>query len=112
MNIKKLVQEEVIFQYYRKGELWYKTSVSGFMFPVPVSDTGDGTFLTRDKGMLFMRYIRKATNAIVEEQQLIEINRVKKEKAKGCKECNGFGSLYQACMGGELVDCFCQDTVI
>lgn len=46
-----------------KGELYYVTEC-GFMFPVPISDTGDGTFLDEDKAMFFMRYIRKQIEAI------------------------------------------------
>lgn len=59
MNIKKMVEEgkKVSFQFYRKGQLWYKTEC-GFEFPVPVNDTGDGTFMAEDKAILFMRYIR------------------------------------------------------
>lgn len=48
----------VHFQFFRKGELWYKTD-AGFEFAVPVSDTGDGVFLASDRAMLFLRYIRK-----------------------------------------------------
>ena len=56
----------VKFEYYRKGELWYSTEC-GFMFPVPIDDTGDGTFAKQDKAMLFMRYIRKHMEAIEKE---------------------------------------------
>jgi hypothetical protein len=38
--------------------LWYSTEC-GFKFPVPIEDCGDGTFLPKDKAMMFMRYIRK-----------------------------------------------------
>ena len=60
MNIKDMVRDgkRVTFEYYRGGELYYKTEC-GFLFPVPVSDIGDATFLKEDKAMLFMRYIRK-----------------------------------------------------
>lgn len=59
-NLKEMVagDKRVHFTFYRKGELWYKTDC-GFEFPVPISDTGDGTFLNTDRAMLFMRYIRK-----------------------------------------------------
>lgn len=56
----------VKFEYYRKGELWYSTEC-GFMFPVPIDDTGDGTFAKQDKAMLFMRYIRKHMEAVENE---------------------------------------------
>lgn len=61
MELKDLVgkDKKVEFLYYRKGELWYKTVEEDFRFPVPISDTGDGTFLVEDKAILYMRYIRK-----------------------------------------------------
>lgn len=55
--------KKVKFEFYRKGELWYTTEC-GFIFPVPIDDTGDGTFKNEDKAMLFMRYIRKHVDAI------------------------------------------------
>lgn len=60
MNIKEMVAEgrKVRFLYYKLGELWYTTE-TGFEFPVPISDCGDGAFLAEDKAILFMRYIRK-----------------------------------------------------
>jgi hypothetical protein len=64
MNIKDLVSgdKKVHFKYYRKGSLYYSTE-SGFVFPVPVDDCGDATFLSEDRAMLFMRYIRKELEA-------------------------------------------------
>jgi len=60
MNLPPLAQEikgTVTFSHYQKGDLWYKTE-SGFLFPVPTSDTGDGKFLNSDRAMLFMRWIK------------------------------------------------------
>lgn len=69
MNIKDLVKDQTVsFQFYRQGELWYKTS-NGFEFPVPISDTGDGVFSQSDKAILFMRYIRKHIASIEEGKQ-------------------------------------------
>lgn len=67
-NIKDMVSNGKLahFQFYRKGELWYKTEC-GFTFPVPVSDVGDGTFNSSEKAMLLMRYIRKQVDSIKEE---------------------------------------------
>lgn len=59
MNIKDCIAGNVTFQYYRKGELYYKCE-NGFTFTVPISDTGDAAFNAEDKGILFMRWIRKA----------------------------------------------------
>jgi hypothetical protein len=60
MNIKEMVAEgrKVRVLRYKQGELWYSTE-TGFEFPVPTSDCGDGTFLAEDKAIMFMRYIGK-----------------------------------------------------
>lgn len=64
-SLKELVNngQRVKFSFYRQGELWYVTDL-GFEFPVPISDTGDGVFLSEDKAILFMRYIRKQLASI------------------------------------------------
>jgi hypothetical protein len=64
-DIKQMVAggRMVAFSHYRQKELWYVTE-TGFEFPVPIEDTGDGTFLATDKAMLFMRYIRKHLESI------------------------------------------------
>lgn len=61
----------VTFQFYRDGELWYKTEC-GFEFPVPVSDTGKGMFKNQDKALLFMRWIRPQIVAIESVKEEIE----------------------------------------
>jgi len=60
-RVKRLVQ----FSYFRDGALWYTCSHDGFLFPVPVSDTtneqgSSPTFGAQEKGILLMRWIRKA----------------------------------------------------
>lgn len=65
MNIKDYIKGEVTFQYYYDGSLWYKTE-NDFLFPVPVSDCGTAKFLAKDKGILFMRYIRKHLETILD----------------------------------------------
>lgn len=69
-NLKDMVagDRRVHFEFFRKGELWYKTDC-GFEFPVPAEDTGDGTFLASDRAMLFMRYIRKQLENIEKGKQ-------------------------------------------
>lgn len=58
-DIKTMVKDKVVrFKFYREGELFYETEC-GFIFPVPVADTGKATFLAEDRALLFMRYIRK-----------------------------------------------------
>jgi len=65
LTLKEMVSpgKKVKFDYYRQGELWYVTD-DGFEFPVPTSDCGDACFLSEDKAMLFMRYIRKHIESI------------------------------------------------
>lgn len=65
-NLKELVDKTIVhFVEYRKDNLWYTISgYENFVFPVPIEDTGDGIFKSNDKGMLFMRYIRKHLEAI------------------------------------------------
>jgi hypothetical protein len=60
MNIKEMVSDnkKARFVYYKLNELWYETE-TGFRFPVPIADTGDGTFQAEEKALLLMRYIRK-----------------------------------------------------
>lgn len=58
INLKEAVQNEVTFQYFRDGALWYETC-NGDLFPVPVSDAGSSTFNKTEKGMLLMRWMRK-----------------------------------------------------
>jgi hypothetical protein len=65
MSIKDMVKDgkKVRFACFRGRDLWYRTECS-FEFPVPIDDAGDAVFLAEDKAMLFMRYIRKHTQAI------------------------------------------------
>jgi len=62
-DIKEHIQGQATFEYYRAGELWYR-SAAGLLFPVPVSDVGDATFNASEKGMLMMRYMRKQIAAL------------------------------------------------
>lgn len=65
MTIKDHVKGLVLFQYYRDGNLYYKTETE-LIFPVPIEDIGNATFLSVDKAMLFMRYIRKHLDTLKE----------------------------------------------
>jgi hypothetical protein len=56
--MKEHIKGKVRFEFYRDGQLFYRTE-SGLLFPVPIEDIGNATFLAEDKGILFMRYIRK-----------------------------------------------------
>lgn len=62
--LKERVRGKVKFSFFRDGALFYACE-DGYVFPVPVSDTGNTqgdspTFLAEDKGIVFMRWIRKS----------------------------------------------------
>lgn len=58
IDIKRCVKNTVTFVRYHDMNLWYAT-VDGDEFPVPVEDIGNATFNASDKGIMFMRYMRK-----------------------------------------------------
>ena len=61
--------QQVHFEFYRDGEMWYKTD-NGFVFPVPVNDKreiGNATFKRDDKAIYLMRYIRKYKDTLDKE---------------------------------------------
>lgn len=60
--------KNVKFSHYKENELWYSTEC-GFMFPVPVSDTGNAEFKNEDKATFFMRWIRKHLEMLTKEQE-------------------------------------------
>lgn len=47
------------FQFYRKGELYYKTEDTGLEFRVPCDLTTDADFKREEKSMFLMKYISK-----------------------------------------------------
>jgi hypothetical protein len=56
--MKEHIQGKAVFTYYKNGNLYYLTE-SGLLFPVPIADTNEATFMAVDKGIFFMRWIRK-----------------------------------------------------
>lgn len=74
-NVKDMVKDnkQVTFKFFRGVNLYCATEC-GFVFPVPVNDVGDATFLPQDKAILFMRYINK------EIKEIKEINKNKMEQ--------------------------------
>ena len=67
--IDRVKGKVVRFKFYKENELFYSTE-DGFIFPVPISDIGNATFLAEDKAPLFMRYIRKEMEIQAEYQKL------------------------------------------
>ena len=91
MNIKEMIKNKVVrFDYYRDGELWYRTE-DGFQFPVPISDTGTGVFKAEDKAILFMRWIRKR----VDEMKNWDLIRSGGGPGSTCNEAEWMKSLEQ-----------------
>ena len=64
-TLKELVSKNRVahFVKYRAGYIYY--DVGHFIFPIPIEDTGDGTFPRAIKAVTLMRWIRK---------RLMEIN--------------------------------------
>ena len=58
MKVSDHVRGLTRFEFYREGNLYYKTD-TGLTFPVPLEDTQGATFLAEDKSLFFMRWIRK-----------------------------------------------------
>lgn len=82
MELKELVKERVYFNSYRQGHFYYRVAHTDhdpieegigltywYEFPVPLDDIGTATMLAEDKGILFMRWIRKS----IEDKTLIKI---------------------------------------
>lgn len=73
LDLKEIVKNNTVtFAYYRASYLFYNVIYREevFMFPVPINDIGDATFLNTDKAMLFMRYIKKA----IDEKTFVKAN--------------------------------------
>lgn len=56
--LKERVSGVVKFVRLADSELWYVCE-DGFEFAIPLSDTAGATFQAEDKGMFFMRWIKK-----------------------------------------------------
>jgi hypothetical protein len=67
-DIKEMVRDGKVatFVRCRRGELIYVTE-TGFEFPIPFADIGDGVFNATEKAMTLMRWIRKHVEAIEAE---------------------------------------------
>lgn len=74
-KLKDLVKGKVYFSFYRDHTLWYKTD-SGFEFPVSLEEIHadqniSPTFLAEDKGIYFMRFIRKYLETLEKELEKV-----------------------------------------
>lgn len=72
MSISTHVKGTAKFSFYRAGNLYYTTE-SGLEFPVPLEDTDGATFLSEDKAIFFMRWIRKHLVSLEKEKAIQQI---------------------------------------
>ena len=73
MGLKELVKGDVKFVYARDGALWYRAedgTLAGFVFPVPFQEVAGATFRHRDRGIIFMRWIRRYLELLQEEKDM------------------------------------------
>lgn len=52
------VKRSAFLLMYRGGQLWYEVEGKDFVFPVPIDDTGSGTFERDMDAVQLMRWIR------------------------------------------------------
>lgn len=58
-SLTALVKQTVHFHSAKDGALWYETEDGLFRFPVPFAEVEGAIFLPEDKGLFFMRWIRR-----------------------------------------------------
>jgi len=70
LSLKEMVSNDKIvrFVFYRDSALHYTTE-DGFIFPVPITDTGSATFGAEERAMIMMRYIRKHMKTVQRAKQ-------------------------------------------
>lgn len=67
-------KKKVRFFFYREENLYYKTEC-GFVFKVPIADTGNGTFGAEESALQMMRWLRPAIDEVnKEEEDLIQLS--------------------------------------
>ena len=72
MSVKEHVMGRSYFQFYKQGNLYYKTD-TGVEFHIPISDTNDATFEAEDKSIFFMRWIRKTLEMLSSVETSAEV---------------------------------------
>jgi len=87
MNIpilKNVIKGRVKFLHYRDNELWYKTEIDGFEFPIHIDDAQGATFLAEDKAIFFMRWIRKRIEMLNGEMESPTVYKADRSKGGYC----------------------------
>lgn len=72
LNVKDHVKGKSKFQFYRKGELYYKTIDTDFLFRVPCDLTSDANFNNEEKSMMLMKHIVKEIKLQNEAKQELQ----------------------------------------
>lgn len=67
LTIKDHIKGNVTFTRFKQGHLYYITETN-VEFPVPIDEAGEAEFKNSDKGIYFMRYIRKHLNSLEEQK--------------------------------------------
>jgi hypothetical protein len=65
-TIVNLAKETATFVRYQDKSLWYRIDKFNFEFPIPIDDSGGGTFNPTEKGLTLMRWIRKHVTLLTE----------------------------------------------
>lgn len=72
MTVKDHVKGNSGFQFYRKGNLHYKTEDTGLEFRVPCDPTSDADFRCVEKSIFLMKFISKELKLQIEAKAEIE----------------------------------------
>lgn len=62
-TLKDIVKDNIAeFSHYQDGQLFYTVTLPDvqYEFPIPILDTGNGTFNSSEKALLCMRWVRAA----------------------------------------------------
>jgi hypothetical protein len=58
-ELKELIRGECTFEYYKAGNLYYRTENGELLFPIAIEEIGNAKIEAREKGIVLMRYIRR-----------------------------------------------------
>lgn len=62
-----LVKSRAVFEVYKQGNLIY--SIGSFRFPVPISELDDAAVGFQEKGIFFMKWIKRQLKALQEQSE-------------------------------------------
>lgn len=65
-SLKNVLTEHVYFKCYKGDSLFYETDDGAFVFEIPLKELGGSEVAYREKGSLFMKWVKKAFKDIEE----------------------------------------------